>query len=403
MDRFIARQPIFDGKRNVHGYEILFRSGPENFFMAGDGDAATLRVISESLDGFGLDRLTAGRKAFINLPRTALLQGVIRILPNTLAVAEILESVEPDDDVLAACRALRASGYRIALDDFERADSSPLIDVADIIKVDMMTTTTAERKRLAGLYRPRGIELLAEKVETHDEFREAVELGYTWFQGYFFCRPEMISRRSIPVLKQNYLRFLHEVNRPDLDHTKLEPIIRQDVSLTVRLLRLLNSAFFGLRTEVTSVRHALMLLGRDNVRQWASLLAMIGLADDKPSELLTSSLVRARCCELLGLAAGVSTPREDLFLLGLLSTIDALTDQPMEKVLEDIPLAPDLKAALLEKDTPLGGILAVVKAGERGDWPVLAELCRKMNIDENEIPEALISSMDWAGSVPRAA
>jgi len=403
MDQFIARQPIFDRKRNVLGYEILFRSGPDNFFLADDGDLATRRVISESLDGFGIDRLTGGRRAFINVSRRVLTEGSIRVLPSALVVVEILETIEVDEEVLSACRRLRAAGYPIALDDFDRADGSPLIAMADIIKVDFLRADPAERRRLAERYLPRGIKLLAEKVETHEDFREAVELGYTWFQGYFFCRPEVISRRSIPVVRQNYLHFLAAVNDPGLDPVKLEPVIRRDVSLTVRLLRLLNSAYFGLSTTVTSVQHALMLLGRENLRRWASLLALMALAEDKPSELLTAALVRARFCELLGATVDPGRRSEDLFLTGLLSTLDALTDRTMEEILPEIPVSNDIKAALLGRDTPLGRILALALAGERGDWEAFARFCAVLGIAEEGTPPIYCEAVQWADDLPRAA
>lgn len=397
MDLFIARQPIFDRNQRVFGYEILFRSGPENFFTGADTDTASSQVIGESMHGFGLARLIGNRKAFLNISRKVLLNGLTQILPPDRTVIEILETVDPDEDVLDACRRLKRAGFVLALDDFvAKPEYEPLVDLADIIKIDFMITPAPERARMARDFNHRGIRLVAEKVETREDFIEGRDAGFTYFQGYFFCKPEMITRKEIPAAKQNYLRFLREVTRRDLDYRKLEPIIRQDVSLTVKLLRFLNSAFFGFREPVESIRHALLLLGEKSIRQWASLMALVRLGEGKPPELLTTSLIRGRFCELAGQAAGLAHDSDDLFLLGLLSTMDALTDQPLADVLAEMPLAPETKDALLGADSPLGRLYALALACEHGEWDRLPELCRTLGLDETTTGEHYVQAVEWA-------
>lgn len=403
MDIFVARQPILDRKQNVFGYELLFRSGPENFFSHSDVDEASSRVISDSLHVFGLDKLTAGKRAFINISRRVLVDGLVTVLPKQSAVVEILETVDADEEVIAACRSLKRAGYLIALDDFEmRTGSEPLIALADVIKIDFVATPPAQRQALARNLSSHNVRLLAEKVETREEFTEAMQAGFAYFQGYFFCRPEVVSQREIPAIKRNYLLFLQEVNRPDIDSRRLEPIIRQDVALTVKLLRYLNSVFFGLKTQITSVQQALVILGEQAIRRWASLIALTCIGHDKPAELVVISLIRGRFCELLGPLMRPSRPAEDLFLMGMLSAIDALVDHPLSELLVEMPVSLEIKAALLGSATPLGKLYALVRDYEKGEWESVAGLCAELGIDEAQVPEIYSQSVEWADSVFRA-
>ena len=402
MDSFIARQPIFNVGQKVFAYELLFRSGPENFFTGADHDSASSHVIGESLHGFGLGQLVGRKKAFVNVTRQVLVDGLAHVLPSATCVVELLETVEPDPEVLTACRELKRAGYMLALDDFvPRPGNEPLVDLADVIKIDFLGTPPGERQALARRFQNRGIQVLAEKVETREQFAEAREAGFSYFQGYFFCRPEVMSRREIPAARQNCLRFLQELTRADLDYNRLEPIIRQDVALTIKLLRFLNSAFLGLRIRVTSVRHGLMILGDRAIRQWASLMALVGLGAGKPPELLTISLGRARFCELAGGATGYAGDRDDLFLLGLLSTIDALMDRPLAELLAEMPISPEIRSALLGDDSPAGRLFALSQACEKGDWEALPRRCREAGIEEALAADLYRQSLEWADRMPR--
>ena len=294
MDVFIARQPILDADQKVFGYELLYRAGPENIFPGIDADAASSQTIHDSVATFGLDALAPMKLAFVNVARRVLTEHLYSILPTQRVVLELLETVKPDAEVVEACKELKRSGYLLALDDYvEDADYAPLIEMADFIKVDFLTTSTAKRQELVTLYGSR-VHLLAEKVETVEEFREGMRLGFEYFQGFYFCTPEMISRKEIPAFKLNYLQLIQEVSRLELDFDRLEEIIKGDVSLSVRLLRMLNSAAFGYKGRVRSVKGALTLLGEATVKKWATMLAIGELGEDKPAELVVTCLVRAR-------------------------------------------------------------------------------------------------------------
>lgn len=392
----MARQPIFDRGKHVVGYELLFRSSLSNVFSHHDQDQASIQMMDTTLLGFGLDSLVGKVPGYFNVTRDVLIRELYAALPKDRAVIEVLESVEPDEEVIAACRAVKRSGYRLALDDFVlRADYEPLIALADTIKVDFLATKGATRGVVAGQFIPRGIELLAEKVETHADFEEASELGYTLFQGYFFCKPEMLSGKDIPSVKSTCLRFIQELHRPELDYDRLEAVIKSEVSLSVKLLRYLNSAGFGWRHEVTTIRQALRILGERPMKKWASLVALTLLGDDKPVELVVTSMVRAQFCEQIGLAGALPGREADLFLAGLLSTLDALLDRPMEDVLSQMAVPADIRSTLLGEPTRLSQILALAIAYDRGDWVRVSTIAKSVGVAERTLPELYRESIEW--------
>lgn len=405
MQKFVARQPIFDREQKIYAYELLFRSGMENFFSATDADQASSSVISDGTLLHDLNSLTDGHWAFINCTREILLQGYPTMLPKDLAVVEILETVEPKPDVLAAVQELKDKGYRLALDDVTFDDrSSPFLDLVDIIKVDMPVTTPEQRKKLVEMYAPRGKVLLAEKVETQEEFREVCDAGFHYFQGYFFSKPEIITSRDIPAFKLNYLRVLRAVNRLDLDLDELESIIKSEASLAYKLLRYLNSAFFGFRKEITSIRHALALLGEREIKTWASLLALAGMAEDKPDELVVNSMIHAALCESVAERIGQQRRQSDFFLVGLLAKVDAILDQPMESILAKMPINEDMKAALLpgEKNSRqniFANVLNLVRAYQNGDWEELSYQAEVVHIPETLLPLMYMKAVEWAHHV----
>ncbi len=400
MNKFIARQPIFDTKKQVVAYELLFRSGPENFFSATDHDAASAQLIDDSLHVFGIDALIGNTRAFINLPRKVLLDDLISLIPPSRAVAEILETVAVDDEVLAAAKLLRKNGYTLALDDFVMHPSyEPLLQIANIVKVDFIATKGQERQELIRSLVARGIEVLAEKVETVEDVAEAEALGCTYFQGYFFCKPEMSARKDIPGLKINYLRLLRELGRPELDFVGLERLLKGDISLASKLLKHLNSAWFGWRQQVTSLHHALVLLGVGQFRKWASMVAVAKMSDDRPLELSTTSLVRARFCESLAPLAHMPHEELDAFLVGMFSLVDAIVGRPLEEVLKEIAVPPAVESALLEGKSPLAKIFQLAVAMERGEWNAVTQLSGELRVKEELLPELYQQSIRWVGEI----
>lgn len=394
--RFVARQPIFDRSEKVFGYELLFRNGLEEAFQADPDNAARSTLDSSLL--FGLDALCDGRRAFINCTREVLLKDLITLLPSNSTVVEVLENVPADDLVMAACQRLKEAGYLIALDDFAPNDPrESLTDLADVIKVDVRATTRADRLAMMKRYGPWRCRMLAEKVETKDEFREAAIDGFLYFQGYFFRKPELMTAREIPANRINYLRMLEMVSRDELELKEIERVIKGEASVCYRLLRYLNSAAFSFHTEIHSVRHALSMLGEREIRRWVRLVATVGAGQASSSELVLSALVRARFCELLSprVAAGDS----DLFLLGLLSLMDVIMEIPMAQILESIPIDHESKAVLLGGASRLRPLFQLMLAQESGEWDRASELSRQLHLPESETAEAYAQALVWARGV----
>lgn len=399
MNKFIARQPIFTVDRKTYGYELLGRSGLDNFFVGSNLDQAAAATIDNVLL-FGIDRLTQGRRAFLNCTRDFLVRDFGSILPKSRVVIEVLESVSLDQEVLDACRRLKQSGYLIALDDFQDSPEwKPMIALADFIKVDVLITSPEEQKRLGRDLASADIRLIAEKVETYDVFEKCRDWNYQLFQGYFFSRPQMLSRHDIPANKLNYLRVLHAVNRPSIDMHEIAENIKLEASLSYRLLRYLNSPVFFLPVEVHSIPHALSLLGERGVRKWISLVVIACMGEGKPEELMILPLVRARFCELLAPAAQMAGAANDLFLLGLLSAVDAILDMKMSDVLEEIKVRADIRDALLGKQNPLQETFDIVRAYEIGDWNLMESAAARLGINFESIPGMYLQSLEWARGI----
>lgn len=398
--RYVARQPILTPEERVFGYELLFRDGIEDYFRNPDAEAASRSTLDTSML-MGLDVLCDGRRAFINCTREMLLKEYITLLPSEKAVIEVLESVPPDDLVKAACHRLKTAGYLIALDDFAADDPrESLTDLADIIKVDVRRTPMDEAAGMVKRYAPR-CRMLAEKVETQAEFAAAHKAGFIYFQGYFFRRPELMQAREIPSNQLNYLRLLQIVAKEELDPQEVENIIKSEAALCYRLLRYLNSAAFSFSTEITSVRHALSILGEREVRRWIRLVATLSAGQNRPNELVLSALVRARFCELL--APRIKHGDSDLFLIGLLSLIDAILELPMETILENIPVDKDTKAVLLGGSSYLRPVYQLMLAQELGEWAQVKRLSTELNLPESFIAEAHWRAMNWAKQVNSGA
>lgn len=392
--RYVARQPILGVDEKVFGYELLFRDGIEEYFRATDSDAASRSTLDTSIL-MGVDVLCDGRLAFINCTREILLKDYITLLPPTQAVVEVLESVPVDELVIAACQRMRAAGYLVALDDFETDDArTPLAQVADIIKVDLRSTSMEDAAALVTRFRTVKCRLLAEKVETREEFLAAKQAGFAYFQGYFFRKPELMHAREIPANRINYLRLLQAITRAEPDPKEIEDVIKGEASLVYRLLRYLNSPVFGFTREIRSVRHALAMLGEREVCRWIRLAATLVAAQNKPSDLVLSALVRGRFCELLGpkLTYGGS----DLFLVGLLSLMDAILEIPMGVVLEGISVDKETKAVLLGQESELSLVYRLMLAQEAADWDKVTRLSAQMQIQEAFVAECRWEAMEWA-------
>ncbi|HEY3265414.1 MAG TPA: HDOD domain-containing protein [Armatimonadota bacterium] len=393
---YVARQPIFESRVDVVGYELLFRSSVSNSYDGANHDTSTMEVLSDCLIDFGLDALVGTKRAFINFTESLLKSDVATMLPPDRVVVEMLESVRPEPVIVDACLRLKRLGYTLALDDFVETEGyKPLMDLADIIKVDFTISDAEERARIARCPWASHVRLLAEKVETVAEFTEAKDLGYSLFQGYFFSRPHVLSGRTVSTSEILCLDAFQEIQKPEMDYDRVADIIKRDVSFTYSLLRYINSASIGMRMRVNSIRHALLLLGQKETARWLSLVALRQLAGG-PEEVLGMCIVRGRMAELLAEPAGLKDRTTDLFLLGVFSTIDALLGRPTSEVLNELPLAPDVQAALLGEESPLTRVFQLVLAYERGDWDDVASMAREIGVDETVIPQLYIQAVAWA-------
>lgn len=395
---FVARQPVFDRDLSVIGYELLFRSGLENAFPASfDPSQASTRVIQDALLVFGFDVLTAGRLTFVNVTEEVLAQRLYRALPPGRTVLEIVETVEVSPALVEHVRQARLAGFRIALDDFVLTQAiKPLVALADIIKIDVQLSTPAEQAEILKVCAGGTRMFLAEKVETREQFAASVAAGCTYFQGYFFSRPEMMSRVNLPPSKTTHLRFMGEVMREDLDFERLEEILKLDLALSVKLLRYLNSAAFGWRSQVQSLKKAMVLLGERHFRQWAAMMAVVALSEG-PEELTLACLARARLCERMADVTSSSVSAFDAFLVGLLSLVDSMLDRPLFEILRELGVGGEVEKALLGKETcPLADLLRLSMAYEIAAWDEVDHLMKHLGIPEDKLQEEYLESLQWA-------
>ncbi len=402
MDAFVARQPILDLDLGVYGYELLHRSGAANLYNGTDHTLASLEVINNSLFSLDIAQVVRGTRAFINFNRDLLLSEAAYILTPNDVVVEVLETTIIDAEVLAACRKLKECGYLLAADDIVSADQmAPLLDLVDFIKVDFLAASPSEQAKIIQKYGKRHT-CLAEKLETRAEFEAARKMGYKLFQGYFFARPVVLKTKQISGYKLNYLRILNAVHRPHLEFAELERLIRQEVSVAYKLLFYANSALFGQRTHIDSIKRALVILGEQELRKWTSIVLLIHLAQDKPDALVMCALVRAAFCESVAGLSGVGGRKSELFLMGMFSLLDAMTGIPLQDALREIHLASDLQLTLLGKEPacfPVGDIYQLMKAYEQGDWNQVVDKAHRLRVEPDEIRDAYLKAVTWSDEV----
>jgi EAL and modified HD-GYP domain-containing signal transduction protein len=393
----VARQPILDLAGRVYGYELLYRNSSDATSCTTEGDIAGARVLSDAVLAVGLDVLTNGRPAFLNFTRSLLLNGAATLLPPTSVVIELLESVEVDDQLLDACRSLHGRGFALALDDFvPGSPAEAIIPFASFVKVDVLAIPPIERRKLAQRLVPRGIRMIAEKVETAEVVEETRRDGYRLFQGYYFCRPKTFAASAMPGRHLAYLTLLGALNRDDLGVDELEDLVKHDVSLSYRVLRSVNSWLYGLRHEVTSIRHALVLLGIDQIRKWASVWVLAGLNSTGTQETVNVAILRARCCELIGDQLTGAEEGQSFFLLGLCSLLDVVLGRPMKEALEEMPLPAVVNDALMGEQNQARFVLDAVLAYEQGKWNESAEAMERLRLSPDLLPAIYADALRWA-------
>ena len=356
----VGRHPIFTPDMDVFGYELLFRNADHTARFT-CGEQATARVLVSTLLDLGLDVVADSKNAFFNLTRETLLRGDLSCIPPDQSVLEILEDIEPDDEVLEAIQDLSSRGYRIALDDFVFSTKLiPLIELADIVKLELPQISKSELPDQIAQLRELGVKsLLAEKVETQDEFELCKELGCDLFQGFFFCRPQIVEKRRPKNNCISIIQLVAKLQEPSITIPQVTKVIQSDVNLSYRILRFINSARFGFAMNIDSIEHAAILLGLDRLRSIASMVLMASLDEGKPVELTKTAMLRARMCEQVARGLGYETP-ERFFTLGIFSLLDAILDSPMEEVVQQLPFSTEMKSALVNHVGRLGQVLKQV-------------------------------------------
>ena len=399
MKIFVARQPILKSNKHRFGYELLFRDSLSNTFPDIEGDIATSKVLTHTFFAMGLDVVTNNKPALINFTRELLVKKAPLLFPKEDIIIEILENIEPDTQVIESVKELVKKGYKIALDDFIfHKKYISLIKFAKIIKFDLIATPlNTLQPILDKIKHIKKLILLAEKVETYEEFEQAKAMGFSLFQGYFFSRPEILSNKEISSNKMSLLKLITEVNKSHMDMCKISGMIKSDVYVSYKLMRFINSAYFSRKYEIGSIKDALAYLGSDEIKKFISMVAAAAIAEKKPNELIRYSIFKAKMFELLGGFMNLNFSSDELFTIGLFSNIEAMLDTEMKSILKAIPFLDSIKAALLGNNKRINYIADIVKCFEIGDWrscPVLAE---KENLDLNNVlSEFYLDSLNMA-------
>jgi len=390
---FVARQPIFDRDLHVAGYELLFRNGDATTAIVSDSEGATASVVLNSFTEIGLQRIVGSKPGWVNVSREFVLEGLTGTMPPSVVGLEILEDELLDERFVHALIELKRQGYRLALDDFEYSVSAErLLSIVDVVKLDVLALGREGVAREVARLKPYGVTILAEKVESHEDHAYCAGLGCDLFQGFFFCRPELLHNRGIVAHRASLLHVLAALQDPRVQLGELERMVGRDVGLSFRLLRYINSAFFGLRFEISSIRQALALLGVENLKRWATLTVLASV-DGKPPELTVTALARARFCERAGERLPGPRPGE-LFTLGLFSVIDALMDASIEDVVALIPFPADMRDALTDRKGEKGALLECVTALEAGNFEIARKLVRGAG-------ELYVEALMWADEAAR--
>lgn len=398
MDIYVARQPIFTRHMGLFGYELLYRRSSNNFYEGDDHSEATAELVHNTFLIMGFNKLTDGTKGFINFTQDLLEKEIPGILPKDKVVVEILENVEANEKVIEACQKLKKAGFTVALDDFifnrTDLDYTPLIELADIIKIEFPITDKKEQRKLINKYKNR-ITFLAEKVETREEYQEAIEMGYELFQGYFFCKPMMVKAKEIGSINIHLLRILEELQKEDPDFTCITDHIQRDLGLSYKLLKMANSIYYGGKTTINNLRQAVLRLGIQEMKRWISIMLLREFENDENKELIKICLLRARMLSLLAHETGQERSETEFFLTGLLSSIDIILNESKEKILRSLALSEEVKNALLEGEGVLSEFLDCVLLYESFEFDDAYERLKKLNLSLEKYMELYMEALTW--------
>ncbi|MCU1805987.1 EAL and HDOD domain-containing protein [Cytobacillus firmus] len=406
MEVFVARQPIFNSKEEVFAYELLYRNNQVNAFPDIDEDQATAEVIINSFLNIGIDQLSEGKPCFINFTEKLLKLRVPAYFRPREIVVEILETVKPSAELVRICKDLKELGYQIALDDYVFNETNPfarqLLKYADIIKVDFLNTPKEMREKIELLVSQLRIKTVAEKVETREEYEEAKSKGYDYFQGYFFEKPVIMSTHDVPAYFQSYYEMIQNLSKEEPSLDRIAELIERDISLSYKLLRLINSPAYRPKQKINSIRQAIVLLGLIELEKWIYVLAVrenIVHHSQMAEETIRLSMRRAKMCEEIGRLQIGKSVSSSYFMTGMFSLMDSLLNIPMKQILDELPLQDDICEALRGENNHLKVILDLAVAVEKAQWSRISEMCEKLNVDEKTIFKIYSEALAWSSQL----
>ncbi len=395
QDIFVGRQPIYNRNLGIYGYELLFRSSKQNRVDKNfSGDGATSQVIINTFIDMGIDNLVGKNMASINLTERFLIDAHDLPIPADRVILEIHGNIPINDNTLAAFAELKKLGFTLALDDIrDMPNLVPLLKLADILKLDTNALSNEQLAHRLKAMKKFGIRVLAEKIESLDEYERYMDMGFDYFQGYFLSQPRIIKSKTLETNKLSVINLLSTLHSAGADISEIEKVISRDLTISYKLLKLINSAFFNLPNKVESIRHAIVFLGRRKLTSWASMLAMSSM-NDRPVELVQISMVRGKTCELIAQKTG-HKPEDSYFTVGMFSALDILMERPIASLLEPLPLADDIKQAILAHQGPMGKVLACAIAMEKSDWDhILFD-----ELEAGDLSEINLQAISWANEV----
>ncbi|CAK2904119.1 Cyclic di-GMP phosphodiesterase CdgJ [Vibrio crassostreae] len=398
---YVARQPILNRNKNTLGYELLFRDGERNAYPAHiESNRATYRLIVENFLSVGLNPSIPSSRCFINFPYQSLIRRLPLSLPKDKVVVEILETCQPTDELLEAVKELYQAGYMIALDDFTSTPEwERFLRYTHIVKLDIMQMGLDEACNLVRAHQGKKFSFLAERVENEQEFQQAKEAGFKFFQGYFFSKPEIIKTKYISPEQVIAMELFQEVCKPDVDFQRVESIVAKDVALSYKLLRFVNTVSPRLEVTISSFRQALVYLGQEKLKMFVSLAVASYVSDKKPKELYGLSLQRAQFCQRMSRYQAFEGHTEQAFMIGLFSLLDALLDLSLENLVEQLPLCKSIKVALLRREGPYGTLLALEESFEHADWQQIDEHCADLGLSVDQVKTELTEARRWSHTV----
>ncbi len=390
-----VRQPIFDRKKNVVAYHVELRHFGSNQMSstAAPPDSRTLdHLITE-----GLAKISNGKKIFMHFDSDSIKKETPLAFSNDEIGINIADLTQMDREYCEKIEKMKSKGFQFIVDGYDMGDNRhSVIEYADIYTVDFRLAQFMNRDSILKGSAQQQIKLLAREVETDTDFSIALGKEFDYFQGNFFTRPDIIPTQNIPSFKMNLIKILEELNKEKLDFNEIEHILKRDVALTYKLLKFMNSASIGIKTTITSIHHALNLLGEKEVKKWLSIMVISSIGSDKPIELLRISLIRAKFCEYIASELGAEKQKNDFFITGMFSLIDAFVGRPIYELINDLPLKSEIKMALLGEENRLLSVLDLVQDYEQGRWNEVVETLEQSNISKGKIVDYYNSAIEWS-------